>query len=161
MILIRNLRLAADEDFSLLRRRAAEKLRIPEERILNWSLKKRSLDARKKDRIQWVCTAVITVSGDEKKLLKRMEGPDISDYRALVYAIPRCISTERPVVVGFGPAGMFAALVLGRAGLCPVVLERGQDAVSRRAAVDRFVGDAEQFDDLTMMCVEYKGPQQN
>ena len=138
MILVRNLRLAADEDFSLLRHRAAEKLRISEARILSCTLKKRSLDARKKERIQWVCTAAVLVSGDEKKLLKRMEGPDITEYLIPVYDIPRCESSERPVIIGFGPAGMFAALVLSRAGLCPVVLERGQDAVSRRAAVDCF-----------------------
>ena len=51
MILIRNLRLTPEESFNLLPERAAAKLRIPAGQISEWSLKKRSLDARKKDRI--------------------------------------------------------------------------------------------------------------
>ncbi|MBR4474443.1 MAG: hypothetical protein IKS55_12485 [Oscillospiraceae bacterium] len=138
MILVRNLHLLPEEDFSLLRRRAAEKLHIPEKRILSCELKKRSLDARKKDRIHWVCSVAVSVSGDEAALLQRRAGPDIALWQPPVYKIPSLLSDERPVVVGFGPAGMFAALVLCRAGLRPIVLERGQDALARRAAIERF-----------------------
>ena len=137
MILVRNLRLLPEEDFSLLRLRAAQKLRVPEARILSCRLTKRSLDARKKDRIHWVCSVVVSVSGDESKLLGGKD-PDIAPYQPPVYEIPVLSSDERPVIVGFGPAGMFAALVLARAGLRPIVLERGLDALSRRAAVERF-----------------------
>ena len=138
MILVRNLRLLPEEDFSLLRGRAAQKLRVSEKRILSCELKKRSLDARKKDRIHWVCSVAVSVSGDEEALLRRAKDPDLAAYSPPVYEVPVLSSEERPVVVGFGPAGMFAALVLCRAGLRPVVLERGQDALSRRAAIDRF-----------------------
>ena len=54
---------------------------------------------------------------------------------------PRSIPAQRPVIVGFGPAGMFAALVLSMAGLRPLVLERGQDAKARHAAVLRILED--------------------
>ena len=137
MILVRNLWLLPEENFTLLSSRAAEKLRVPETRILSWELKRRSLDARKKDRIHWVCSVAVSVSGSEEKLL-RGKDPDIAAYVPPVYEIPVLSSDDRPVVVGFGPAGMFAALVLSRAGLRPIVLERGLDALSRRAAVERF-----------------------
>ncbi|MBQ8359429.1 MAG: hypothetical protein IJX37_05915, partial [Oscillospiraceae bacterium] len=56
------------------------------------------------------------------------------------YKVPKCdqIPENRPVVVGFGPAGMFAALVLALAGLKPIVLERGEDAVTRHQKVQEF-----------------------
>ena len=138
MILIRNLRLTPEESFNLLPERAAAKLRIPAGQISEWSLKKRSLDARKKDRIHYICTICATLSVNEEKLVRRLKSPDVTPYEPRAYTIPTLCSEERPVIVGFGPAGMFAALVLTKAGLCPIVLERGQDAISRRAAIDRF-----------------------
>ncbi len=138
MILVRNLRLSPDEPLSLLRKRAAEKLRISESQIRRWTLKKRSLDARRKDRIHYTCAVAVEAEGDEQKILRRCGSGDAVPYVPQDYVIDPCVSDERPVVVGFGPAGMFAALVLAKAGLRPVVLERGQDALTRRAAVEAF-----------------------
>ncbi|MBQ9661569.1 MAG: hypothetical protein IJV40_00275 [Oscillospiraceae bacterium] len=138
MILIRNLKLAPDESLELLPERTAAKLHIGAEQITDWTLRKRSLDARKKDRIHYVCTVSAALRGDEEKLVRRLKSPDVTMYEAPAYPIPVCSAPERPVVVGFGPAGMFASLVLAKAGLRPIVLERGQDALSRREAIDRF-----------------------
>ena len=138
MILVHNLSLDPREDAACLPARAADKLRISPEQICGCVLKKRSLDARKKDRIHFVCTVGVTVEGNEEKLLRRCRNRDVTADHSVPYVVPSCSSEERPVVIGFGPAGMFAALVLAKAGLCPIVLERGQDALSRRQAIDRF-----------------------
>ncbi|MGN0964452.1 MAG: FAD-dependent monooxygenase, partial [Dysosmobacter sp.] len=138
MILVRNVRLLPGEPAEKLKSLAAKKLRIKETEITGLHLTKRSLDARKKNDIHYVCACAVKVSGDEEKIIARAKSPDVSKYEKIEYAIPRVEPPVlRPVVVGFGPAGMFAALVLARAGARPIVIERGQDALSRKAAVDR------------------------
>ncbi|MBR4549301.1 MAG: hypothetical protein IKO83_05210 [Oscillospiraceae bacterium] len=139
MIRVRNIRLGPDENEKELRRRAAKKLRVPEEKIRALRILKKSLDARKKSDLHYVCTVAVTVEGREEELLARAKGPDVDRWEEREYRIPRVRSgARRPVVVGFGPAGMFAALVLAKAGARPLVLERGQDAPTRLAAVEAF-----------------------
>ena len=138
MILVRNLKLYPGQAEEMLKSLAAKKLRIGVNQITSLRLTKRSLDARKKDDIHYVCACAVSVSGDEGKIIARAKSADLAKYEEIEYPIPRVDPpARRPVVVGFGPAGMFAALVLAMAGARPIVIERGQDALSRKAAVDR------------------------
>lgn len=137
MIILRGIRLELGEDMSLLKAKAAKKLRIPETDIGELFPVKRSLDARKKNDIHYTCSAAMSLRRGEERLLKKGI-KELAPYEKPQYVIKKVQSDKRPVVVGFGPAGMFAALVLARAGLKPIVLERGQDALSRKAAVDAF-----------------------
>ena len=137
MILIRNLRLEPGEALDGLRQKAARKLRVPEGDVTECFPVKRSLDARKKNDIHYTCSAAVSLRRGEERAMQRA-GKDAAPYTPPVYEIPRVDGRERPVVVGFGPAGMFAALVLAKAGAKPIVLERGQAVEKRSTAVEAF-----------------------
>ena len=137
MILIRNLRLDIGQSEEKLKEKAARQLRIPSRAIKNFKITKLSLDARKKNDIHWLYSVAITAD-NENKILSNNKSKNIAIYDEPEYSVPMCHSDMRPVVVGFGPAGMFAALVLSMAGLSPIVIERGCDALTRKKKVDEF-----------------------
>jgi len=139
MILVRKLRLMPDEPQELLSKKAAARLRMKTEDITELRIVKRSLDARRKDDIHYIYSVAVSVKRGESELIKRARDADICEYSEPKYEIPRVEPGEdRPVIVGFGPAGMFAALVLAEAGARPIVIERGQEAEKRQKAVEAF-----------------------
>ncbi len=87
----------------------------------------------------------ILVDGSEKRILKEARCKKAAISTREYYKLPKIsgMLPERPVVIGFGPAGMFAALVLAAKGQRPIVLERGEDAASRKAKVDAFFAGGE------------------
>ncbi|MBR4056855.1 MAG: hypothetical protein IKK00_01800 [Oscillospiraceae bacterium] len=137
MIRLRDLRLAPGEDETKLYSLAARELGIKSETIEEIKILRKSLDARRKTDIHWIYTVAVSVENEDKVLL-RAKNKNADAYLPPVYTIPRCRAESRPVVVGFGPAGMFASLVLAKAGLRPIVLERGRDVDTRTADVRRF-----------------------
>lgn len=137
MILVRNLRLELEEPEEKLKSLAAKKLGVPEREILGLKLTKRSVDARRKSDIHRLYSVAVTLK-DEKRALSRCKSRDVSPHKEFKYEIPQARAQKRPVIAGFGPAGMFAALVLSKAGARPIVLERGSSVEKRIEKVEAF-----------------------
>ena len=135
MIRITELPLPLEHTPAALRQAILKRLSIAEAELLDFTLFKRSHDARKKNSgILFVCIVDVTVR-DEAAVLRRCAGdrqvgaaPDMA-YHPVAQA--PALLKERPLVVGFGPCGLFAALLLAQMGFKPIVLERGRD-VRRR-----------------------------
>ena len=140
MLTIRDLILPLRHDRSMLYYLAAQALGVQAAQIEELRIRRRSLDARKKPELRWIYTVDAATRKSEKQLLRQCRNPKVSLTKEVWYKPPKAkrVPELRPVVVGFGPAGMFAALALALAGLKPIVIERGQDAETRHKAVARF-----------------------
>ena len=136
MLIVRNIKMPLDTDFNNLKSEVIKVLKI--DGIKSVELYKKAIDARKKDNIIFNCAFLLETNND-KKVLQRLKSKDAEIFSKHPYQF-KTVSGQhkRPVVVGFGPCGMFASLSLAKAGLCPIVLERGRDVDSRVADVNRF-----------------------
>ena len=140
MIRIREIALPPEHDHNQLLFEAARLLKISGSKILKLEIFRRSVDARKKPDVKIVYTVDVWVGGNEKKILKNSGCKKAAITEKSYYSLPKTDKKPdlRPVIIGFGPAGMFAALVLSKAGLQPIVLERGDDAATRHEKVEAF-----------------------
>ena len=137
MLRLEGIKLPPEAGAEQLKRKAAAVLRCREEDIAAVRVLRRAIDAR--DGLRFVYTAAVEVK-DEARLLKRCRDTHVSRYTPEVYTLPGPVKgSDLPtVVVGMGPAGLFAALVLAKCGVKPIVLERGRCVEQRQQDVRRF-----------------------
>ena len=136
MIRLSDIKLPLDFDEYTLKKAAAKQLGVDAGTIRSAGIARRSIDARKKDNVHF--TAIIDIKADnENKILKKCKNAVlVEEYK---YDLPKCGKLpKRPVIIGSGPCGMFAALILAQCGQKPIIIERGRDVDSRTRDVDEF-----------------------
>lgn len=140
MIRIGQVKLTPNHTEAELLEKLAKTLHISSSEILDYRIKKQSLDARKKPDLKYVYTVDVKLA-NEQKVLKKQKNNQISQVTERRYVFPNIgkeVSEHRPVIIGCGPAGMFCAYLLAEYGYRPILFERG-------AAVEERVQDIETF----------------
>lgn len=140
MIRINEIKLSLEEDEKVLNKKAAKILRINEKYIKTLTIFKKSVDARKKDDIHFTYSVDVEISLDENQIVSKCKSNKVMLTKPYHYGIPECkrVSKYRPIIVGFGPAGMLAGIILAEAGLRPIILERGKGIDERQKDVNEF-----------------------
>lgn len=144
MIRISNFNVAFDDKASL-EELAAKRLNLAPQDIHEVLIVRKAVDARRFHGapIRFVYMLDVAVRGNERKILARLKRDKnihlAKEERQDNFAVPKLAGDEKqPVVVGFGPAGMFAALTLARHGYKPIILERGRDVDRRHKDIEAF-----------------------
>ena len=136
MIRINQLALEVGHGPGAIKKKAARLLKVPETSIRRVDVVRRSIDARKKDRIlySYIVDVKLAEKKKEETAVKKADSRNIQIETEARYRYPahgKEVLKDRPVIIGAGPAGLFAALALAENGFAPLLLEQG-DPVQRR-----------------------------
>lgn len=134
MIRLTEIKLPLDHEESAIQDAIEAKLGINSDQVLSFNIFKRGYDARKKSKILLIYTLDVLVENEAELLEQFISDPHVKvtpdmEYKFVAKAVEN--QTERPVVIGFGPCGLFAGLVLAQMGFNPIIVERGKEVRER------------------------------
>lgn len=146
MIQISQIKLPCGTEKDALKKRIQRILSLKPEEPFSWNIMRHSVDARKKPELFDVYSVAVSLKegeNRERRIVKHLRTRNVIYKEKQSYVFPKAPKEaprlhHRPVVIGFGPAGMFSALWLARAGYRPIVLERGQSMEQRIRTVEHF-----------------------
>ncbi|HKQ10561.1 MAG TPA: NAD(P)/FAD-dependent oxidoreductase [Rhizomicrobium sp.] len=127
MLRLTDIKLPLDHRPEALKAAILKKLRLPAEALIDWRIFKRAHDARNKQAISYIYTVDVILKDESRAPKDIRPTPDL-DYKFVAQAPP---NFQRPLVIGAGPCGLFAALILAQSGFRPIILERGKEVRTR------------------------------
>lgn len=142
MLRLNNLPLPLDKGERELRLAAAKKLNIRAEELLSLRIVKKSVDARDKGDVHFVYSVDVSLHQEDDVLRQLRFGTAVKVEKGIPSPpLPRASFARRPIVAGAGPAGLFAALELAKAGAMPILIERGKPVAERAKDIDVLLND--------------------
>ena len=136
-----------ENELKIIKKVLSEKIKTDEGLISDLKILKKSLDARKKPELNFIYTVCFNVPDKTRDRLLKNSKFNISEYKPAIYKYPE-ISKEngseglrkygRPVIIGSGPAGYMCGYMLAKAGLKPIIIERGYDVDTRTGHINDF-----------------------
>ncbi|QVK18902.1 hypothetical protein KHQ81_04110 [Mycoplasmatota bacterium] len=137
MLRLLSLKIKVEEEN--LEKKICEFLKINQRDLIHYNIIKKSIDARRKDQIYFVYVLDVSLK-NEKKVLNKVK-KNLVKSPQVNYCLPPYGNKplhHRPVIIGFGPSGMFAGLLLSQMGLKPIIFERGEEVNSRINTIQNF-----------------------
>ncbi len=140
MIRINEITVDVGAGIDTIKKEAAKIIGVDSSDFVSFELARESIDSRKRNNIKMVYSVDVELDADEESIAARFPINKVMFKERYQYVMPQNKRTSklRPVIIGFGPAGMLCGLMLAKAGLSPIILERGNDVETRTKDVKDF-----------------------
>ena len=142
MIRISNIRIdiSSKNKEKIIEKEILKNLKIKDSDLISWKINKKSIDARRKNRITYQYSVAVEVEDEDSVLKKSKKGKvsKISEKQYIIKSENISVKDKPPVIIGAGPSGLFCALILAENNLRPIIIEQGKKVEERVKDIDEF-----------------------